>query len=193
MIRKASRQDLDGIVSILKSIGHAVKDPAQGFLMADYTKDEALYRQKYAQDLSLSPYAYVYDNNDKIEAFLLAYPLEYWLKKEPDWLEAVYWHPQFDKDLLKTSVLIYQTAMYPQLTGKGIGSQIYQQLLPDLQQNGITTMLAETVIAPIPNLASLNFRIKQKYDLAGMRYETFENTVYTTLVYSKDLTAYNMR
>lgn len=187
MIRKATIEDLDGIIAILKSIGHAHKDPAQGFLMADYTRDEAAHRQNYAQDISFSPYVYVYENNSKVEAFLLAFPLDYWLQKEPHWLEDVYWHPEFEQKLLKTSVLIYQTAMYPQLTGKGIGSQIYQKLLPDLSQNGITNMLAETLIAPVPNFASLNFRVKQKYTLAGMRYETFEGTVYTTLIYNKDV------
>lgn len=187
MIRRANIADLDSIMLILKSIGHSAKDPAQGFLMADYTKNEEKHRQKYAHLLNTLTYTYVFENEGKVESFLIAYTLEQWRAEEPNWLSDTYWHPCFDKNRLNSAVLIYQTAMYPHLTGQGIGSQIYVTLLKDLEAGGITNMFAETVVAPVPNFASLNFRIKQKYELVGMRYELFEGTVYTTLIYCKKL------
>jgi len=187
MIRRATIEDLDAIMSILKSIGHASKDPAQGFLMADYTKNEETHRQKYAHLLDTLTYTYVYVNNEEVESFLIAYTMDQWIKEVPNWLEDTNWHPNFDKSSLDSAILIYQTAMYPHLTGKGIGSKIYLTLFKDLEKDGITNMFAETVVAPIPNFASLNFRIKQSYELVGMRYELFEGTVYTTLIYCKNL------
>lgn len=187
MIRRATIKDLDAIMLILKSIGNAAKDPAQGFLMADYTKDEETHRQKYAHLLDTLTYTYVYENDGNVESFLIAYTMDQWQKEAPNWLEDTYWHPNFDHTRLKSAILIYQTAMYPHLTGKGIGSKIYVTLFKDLEKDGITNMFAETIVAPTPNFASLNFRIKQNYELAGMRYELFEGTVYTTLIYCKSL------
>lgn len=185
MIRKALIQDLDGVLAVLKSVGNNNKDPHQGFLMNDYSRNEEAHRQKYARDLAALTYCYVYEGDSGVEAFLIAYTIEEWLKEVPDWLSAIYWRPGFDNNLLEDAVLINQTAMYPHLTGQGIGSRLYEALAADLRQRGIKGLFAETIIGPVPNLASLHFRLKQKYELVGMRYETHANTVYTTLIYYK--------
>lgn len=185
MIRKANIRDLSSILEILKSVGHSEKNPLQGFLMHDYTKDEEKHRKKYVQDLATLRFAYVYENASKVAAFLIAYTIKEWLRETPQWPEDIYWKPGFNKDLINNSIIINQTAMYPSLTGQGIGSRLYSALILDLKNAGIANIFAETIIAPFPNLASLNFRIKQKYEQVGVRYENHDNTIYTTLVYFK--------
>lgn len=185
MIRRATVKDLDSILAIVKSVGNRYKDPAQGFLMADYTRDEKRHRQKIARDLKKLTYSYVFEENHKVKAFLMAYKKENWLKEVPGWMDDIVWKPGFNKSLLENFVLINQTAMYPELSGHGIGSMLYEALLKDLKSDGITNIFAETIIAPVPNFASLNFRIKQKYELAGIRYEEYGGVIHTTLVYYK--------
>jgi len=50
--------------------------------------------------------------------------------------------------------------------------------------------MAETIISPIPNFASLAFRKKQNYFLAGVRYEPYLGEMYTDLIYYKDITEF---
>ncbi|MCR4442080.1 MAG: GNAT family N-acetyltransferase [Peptococcaceae bacterium] len=185
MIRKATVRDLDGILSIMKSVGNRYKDPEQGFLMGDYTLHEKKHRQKYACDLKKLAYAYVYEENQKVKAFLMAYKKSEWLNEVPGWIDEIIWRPGFNSSFLDNFVLINQTAMYPELTGHGIGSMLYENLIQDLVADGVKNIFAETIIAPVPNFASLNFRIKQKYELAGIRYEEYAGVIHTTLVYHK--------
>lgn len=187
MIRKAGISDLRGIYAILKKVGSTRKNPAEGFLMNDYSGEEEKHLSKYAADLEKLEYSYVFEEGDLVKAFLIAYHKEEWLRETPLWNEEVFWHPSFNMSQLDNFILINQTAMYPDLTGRGIGSKLYEALFRDVTNNGIYDVFAETLIAPVPNIASLNFRIKQKYQLAGVRYEKSEGTIYTTLVYHKGL------
>jgi len=187
MIRKAGPQDLAGIMNILKQVGTAAKDPQQGFLMNDYTVNEDYHRQKYGKALAELKYAYVYCQGEEVQAFLMAYTKEEWQAEVPGWAEQTIWAPHFDRAMLDNYVVINQTAMLPSLTGKGLGSKLYQELFPRLVQDGYTHVFAETIIAPVPNFASLNFRVKHNYQLAGLRFEELNNTNFTTLVYYKKL------
>lgn len=187
MIRRGTINDLDSIYHIVRSVGTGLKNPTQGFLMNDYTKDEEKYKAKYGEDINSSNYTYVYLEDGIIKAFLFAYSKDQWLKEVPTWLEDIHWHPNFNKQALENYILINQTAMYPQLTGKGIGSMLYQNLTEELHKEGIRDIFAETVIAPVPNMASLHFRIKQEYHLAGLRYEENIGTIYSTLIYHKTI------
>lgn len=185
MLRTATVNDLESIISILKSVGSSHKDPNRGFLMNDYTQREAFFREKYSNYLRSLTYRYVYEEDEKVTGFLLAFTKEEWLEETPSWIENIYWRPDFNQIRLDRFVLINQTAMYPGKTGRGIGSLLYMALLDDLKTNGCFHVFAETIVAPIPNIASLNFRLKQKYELAGVRYEEAKDTVFTTLVYYK--------
>ncbi len=183
MIRKANTFDLEGVLSVLQSVGTNIKDPLQGFLMADYTQNVAMYREQYAKYLKELKYKYVLEEDGKIKAFLLCYTKDEWLQEVPNWDKEIYWHPEFPSDGLDKFVLINQTAMYPELTGKGLGSRLYKALENDLRCDGIKYIMAETIVAPVPNFASLNFRIKQKYNFAGVRYEKYKEVMYSTLIY----------
>lgn len=84
-------------------------------------------------------------------------------------------------------ILVDKTAILAHLTGKGIGSELYKKLIEDIKAKGIRDIFAETIISPTPNFASLSFRIKQNYTLAGMRYENYLNQIFTTLIYHKSI------
>lgn len=185
MLRKATYHDLDGIMSVLKSVGSGNKDPNRGFLMNDYTQNETFFREKYAHYLRNLSYNYVYEECERVTGFLMAFTKQEWLNENPSWIREIYWHPKFDQNRLNNFVLVNQTAMYHDQTGKGVGSLLYQALINDLKINSVFHIFAETIIAPVPNMASLNFRHKQKYELVGVRYENLNYTVYTTLVYYK--------
>lgn len=186
-VRKATARDLEAVLDIASSVGTERKDSFQGFLVDDYLNDRGNVRKKMRNHLNGLDYFYIAEMGGEPVGFLMAYRKEEWLAENPGWIEAVQWHPGFRKSLLKNFAVIDKTAIRGDLTGKGIGSELYVSLIEDLRGENIRTVLAETIIDPVPNFASLNFRIKQRYQMAGMRYEFYNSRVYTDLVYYKPI------
>lgn len=185
-VRKANKNDLNEIYGIACSVGSSEKISEQGFLVDDYISNPKLYKKKLLQGILKLNHFYVAEY-DKIYGFMMAYTKEEWLLDNPDWISDVYWRPDFDKNKLENFVVVDKTAVKADLTGQGIGSLIYTRLLSDLKSQGIDNIFAETIISPQPNFASLQFRKKQKYNLAGMRYEDYNNNLYTDLIYHKNV------
>ena len=183
-VRKANKSDVDEIFSIACSVGTSDKISEQGFLIDDYSSNSKFYKRRFLKAISNLRHFYVAEYG-RIYGFMIAYKKEEWLKDNPSWIEDVYWNPCFNKEKLDNFILIDKTAIQAGLTGQGIGSLIYKRLISDLKSEGIEHIFAETVISPQPNFASLQFRKKQKYNLAGMRYENYNNTMYTDLIYYK--------
>ncbi len=186
-VRKAVPEDLEKIIQIASSVGTTHKDSEQGFLVDDYIHDRYNARKKMRGALKVLDHFYVAEIKNDLVGFLMAYRKEQWLLENPGWIEAVHWHPGFKSALLGDFALVDKTAVRADLTGQGIGSQLYVSLVEALKQDSIDTLLAETIIDPVPNFASLNFRKKQRYQLAGMRYEFYNSKIYTDLVYYKNI------
>ncbi|MDD4834746.1 MAG: GNAT family N-acetyltransferase [Lutispora sp.] len=183
-VRKANKNDLNEIYGIACSVGSSEKISEQGFLVDDYRSNPKLYKKKLLKGIHKLNHFYVAEY-DKIYGFMMAYTKEEWLLDNPNWISDVYWRPDFDKNKLENFAVVDKTAVKADLTGQGIGSLIYTRLLSDLKSQGIDNIFAETIISPQPNFASLQFRKKQKYNLAGMRYEDYNNNLYTDLIYHK--------
>lgn len=183
-VRKVNKSDINDIYSIACSVGTSEKISEQGFLVDDYRSNPRLYKRKLMKAISNIEHFYVAEY-DKIYGFMIAYTKDEWLKDNPNWIEDVYWKPDFDKSKLDNFIVVDKTAVLADLTGQGIGSHIYTRLISDLKSEGIENIFAETIISPQPNFASLQFRKKQKYSLAGMRYEDYNDNMYTDLVYHK--------
>ncbi len=185
-VRKAKASDVHQVYNIASSVGSSTKIPEQGFLIDDYVSNPKYYKKKLLNAINSLKHFYVAEY-ERIYGFMMAYTKEEWLSDNPDWIEDVYWSPDFDKSRLGNFIVVDKTAVQAGLTGQGIGSIIYKHLLKELNTNGVDTIFAETVISPLPNFASLQFRKKQKYVLAGMRYEDYNNTLFTDLVYYKNV------
>jgi GNAT superfamily N-acetyltransferase len=183
-VRKAELNDINGIFDVAASVGTSEKVSEQGFLVDDYLSKPAYYKKKIRNWIQNLEHLYVAEY-DKIYGFMIAYTREEWLKDNPNWLHDVYWNPDFDKNWTRKFIVVDKTAVYADLTGMGIGSLIYKRLLEDLRSEGIKNIFAETIISPHPNFASLQFRKKQNYSLAGVRYEKYNNNLYTDLIYHK--------
>ncbi|MDD4503772.1 MAG: GNAT family N-acetyltransferase [Clostridiaceae bacterium] len=183
-VRKAEASDMNAIFDVAATVGTSEKIAEQGFLVDDYLSKPAYYKKKIRHWIQNLEYLYVAEY-DKIYGFLIAYTREEWLRDNPNWLHDVYWNPDFDKSWTKNFIVVDKTAVFADLTGMGIGSLIYKRLLEDLRTEGIKHIFAETIISPQPNFASLQFRKKQKYSLAGVRYEKYNNNLYTDLIYHK--------
>ena len=186
-VRKANKSDIHQIYNIACFVGSSEKISEQGFLVDDYSSNPKLYKRKLLRAINNLNHFYIAEY-DRIYGFMIAYKKEEWLKDNPNWIEEVYWRPDFDKSKLNNFIVVDKTAVQADLTGQGIGSIIYKRLQEDLKSEGIETIFAETIISPQPNFASLQFRKKQKYSLAGMRYEDYNSTMYTDLVYYKKVT-----
>lgn len=184
-IRRATPRDVDAVLRIASSVGKNKKDSTQGFLMDDYTKNREHHRKKFFKAAKELDYFYIAERNGFPVGFLMAYTKEQWLDKNPNWLFETHWIPTFDKSRLKKFILIDKTAVRASLTGKGIGSALYNVLIQDMKKSGLRDIFSETVIAPKPNIASLEFRKKQNYRLVGTRFEEHNSDILTDLVYHK--------
>ncbi len=185
-VRKARHEDIDAIMKIASTVGKGTKNHRQGFLMDDYTKNIEGHRRNMATKIETLDYFYV-AVAEEVVGFLMGYTKDQWLELNPNWLDDVYWHPEMDRRKLDRFILIDKTAIRSNLTGLGIGSKIYEKLIKDMRGKNISNIFAETLIAPIPNFASLEFRLKQKYQLCGFRYERYQGRVLSTLVYNKEI------
>lgn len=183
-VRKATAKDLSSIYRVACSVGTKNKESYSGFLMDDYAAKPKYY-QKFFQERILELDHFYVAEGHSILGFLMAYTKEQWLKYNPGWIEDIHWRPDFDMNKTNDFVVIDKTAILSNLTGKGIGSFLYKKLIQDLKAKGIEDIFAETIISPTPNFASLAFREKQKYTLAGTRYEEYNDTLYTDLIYHK--------
>lgn len=186
VVRKAACDDITGIMDVACSVGNSEKNHALGFLMDDYSGERSYFTDKFLKLLRELSYFYVVEDGS-ILGFLIAYTKDEWLRYNPCWIDDIKWSPDFDMKRTDNFVLVDKTAVRKGLTGKGLGSLLYDSLILDIKSRGICDMFAETLISPVPNFASLQFRLKQKYRLAGVRYEKYKGTLYTDLVYHKAL------
>ncbi len=185
-VRKATKNDVEGIYDVACSVGKSEKVAEQGFLIDDYSSNPRYYMTKLRRRIKRLEHFYVAEY-DKIYGFLIAYDKDEWLDENPSWLEDINWRPDFDSSKTNKFAVVDKTAICSNLTGMGIGSLIYQSLIQDLRNEGIKDIFAETIISPEPNFASLQFRKKQKYELAGTRFEQYKGTLYTDLIYHKNV------
>jgi predicted GNAT family acetyltransferase len=186
-VRKASITDIETVYEIACSVGSRTKDSYEGFLMDNYVSSPKKYKMFFKSRINELEYFYIAESNNNSLGFLMAYTKEKWLKHNPTWIEDIYWSPDFDIRKTDNFVIIDKTAILHGYTGKGIGSILYKTLIKDLKKVGIKHIFAETIISPTPNFASLSFRKKQKYTLAGIRYEKYEGQLYTDLIYYKSV------
>jgi GNAT superfamily N-acetyltransferase len=187
-VHKAEVEDVEQIYRVACSVGTALKDPYKGFLIDDYLSDPDYYKEMFAKAAQELDHFYVAKKNDAVVGFLMAYPKEKLLEVDPLWLEEIVWDPDFDHESkTKNFALVGKTAIHANLTGKGIGSSLYARLIRDLKAQGIEDLFGETVISPTPNFASLAFRIKQKYSLAGIRYVNYKGRRVTDLIYHRHI------
>jgi N-acetylglutamate synthase-like GNAT family acetyltransferase len=184
-VRRAKPEDVNEIYKIAATVGQRTKNADQGFLMDDYRSNPSKYKEIFLERIFELDHFYVAYAAHKPVAFLMAYSKAHWLKYTPGWLDEIHWHPTFNKKYTRKFVLIDKTAVRSGLTGMGIGSKLYERFIRDITSKGIRNIFAETIISPVPNFASLQFRIKQSYQLAGMRYEEYEGDILTDLIYHK--------
>ena len=184
IVRRAEKRDISGIMNVACSQGRINKDYRAGFLMDDYVSDYDYFNERFLALIDKLHYFYVIENGTVL-GFLIAYDKEEWLIRNQNWFDDIVWNPEFDRKLTDSFILVDKTAILSGITGKGLGSRLYDALIKDMKSDGINNMFAETIISPFPNFASLEFRVKQKYKLAGIRYEHYKDKLYTDLMYYK--------
>lgn len=186
IVEKATEDDLNGILKVASSVGNGKSNSKQGFLMDNYSKNTKKYREKFRRDINESDMFYVIKKRDVVLGFLLAYNKKQWLNIEPNWIFDTNWKDDFDKKSLKKFVVLEKIAVRSQLTGKGVGSELFKRFRKDALKSGLKDMFSETILAPRPNFASMEFAMKQNYNLGGVRYEEHNKKILTTIVYHKN-------
>jgi len=186
VVQRAGIEDVEQIYDIACSVGTALKDPYQGFLIDNYISSPQQYKEMFREAVGFLDHFYVAKKNNNVVGFLMAYTREQWLQVDPLWLKEIRWDLHFDHEArTENFVLVSKTAIHANLTSRGIGSCLYERLLRDLRAKEIHDLFGETVISPVPNFASLAFRIKQKYKLAGIRYGIYKGQKVTDLIYHR--------
>lgn len=186
-VSKATENDIDGIIKVASSVGNGKLNSNQGFLMDNYGENKDLYIEKFKKDIHKSDLFYVIKSKNNILGFLLAYTKDQWLDNEPKWISDTKWKNDFDKESLNKFVILEKIAVNPNLTGRGLGSRLFTRFRKDSLNLDINNMFSETILSPKPNFASMKFAMKQRYKLAGIRYEEFKDNLFTTIIYHRRL------
>ncbi len=192
IVQRASLEDVKGIYTVAASVGKGRKESTKGFLMDDYSDNPKEHKNKFKKNIETLNYMYTAKREGKVVGFLIAYTADQWLCDNPNWLEDINWKPDFDTGKLSKFIVIDKTAIMDGMTGQGVGSKLYQMLMKDLRKANIKHIFSETLVDPVPNFASLAFRKKQEYKLAGTRFEEYKNTMYTDLIYYKTVVKENI-
>lgn len=184
-VLKAKKSDINDIIKVAASVGKAQNDPKQGYLLENYENNIGKHIVKFEKDIEKSNFFYVIKRRNNIVGFLLAYQKNRWLEIEPDWIFDTYWKDDFNKHSLENFIILEKIAVKSDLTSQGIGSMLFNQFRQDALSSDIKNMFSETILSPKPNFASMKFAMKQKYELAGIRYEKFNDNLHTTIVYHR--------
>ncbi len=184
-VRKAEIKDLEGIYKVALSVGKSKKTSYEGFLMDNYEKNPEYYKKKFERNILNLEFFYVAHSKGEILGFIMAYTSKEWFKENPNWTENIMWKPDFHIYQYENFVLTDKIAVRSDITGCGIGSKLYKKYISDLKLSAINHVFSETIIDPVPNFASLSFRKKQNFKLAGIRYEKYKGKMYTDLIYYK--------
>lgn len=184
-IRKATLEDTEAVFTVASSVGASKKEAYNGFLMDNYASSPRKFKKFFADKIKELEYFYIAESNGQPLGFLMGYTKEEWLKYNPEWIDDISWSPAFDMQKTENFVLTDKIATHAEFTGNGIGSKIYKQYMKDLAEDGIYNIFSETLVSPTPNFASLSFRKKQKFTLAGTRFEKYKGKIYTDLIYYK--------
>lgn len=187
VVRTATEEDLASIYEIACSVGYEEKDANQGFLMDDYTEKPRYYQTFFKKKISSLEHFYVAEENGSVIGFIMAYKKENWLKENPNWISDIAWSPEFDIDKIDDFIVVDKIAVMADNTSQGIGSIMHNYLLECLNNKGIRDIFQEVIVSPTPNFASLAFKHKQDFSLAGVRYEDHNEQVYTDLIYYKSV------
>ena len=119
-VRKARVEDAKDIVKIVESVSlENVGDPEKGFLASN--KGEEGYKKL----IENSDYCYVAVKENKVIAFLIAYPNE---TIEPDNSIGKYFCNKYSHT---SFIYIYQIAVIPELQDNSIGESLYERLFED--------------------------------------------------------------
>ncbi len=184
-IRNAIDSDVDGIFDVASSVGKGKNESYSGFLMDDYKKNKSYFKNSFKEKIKELDFFYVAEKSNKIIGFLIGYTQEEWHIANPNWFGEISWNPEFDLNNTKKFILTDKIAISANYTGRGIGSKMYKQLMDDMNKADYKYIFSETIIYPVPNFASLSFMKKQSFELAGTRYEKYEDVMYFDQIYSK--------
>lgn len=185
-VSSARTNDINGILEVAASVGNGDKDHLQGFLMHNYQENEQEHYKNFEENINKTDFFFVVKLGNLVLGFLLAYNRKQWLDQEPDWLRSTNWKDDFEKNSLRRFLILEKIAVRSNLTGQGIGTLLFDKYKEEAEKRGIKHMFSETILAPEPNFASMEFALKQDYELAGVRYEDFEDNIFTTIVYHKE-------
>lgn len=187
LIRKAKPEDLEAIFRIAREVGSKRKNMNTGFLIDDYSASPSKHKQTFKERIETGKYFYVAVERKQPIGFLLADSREEWDALCPNWMQIVRWRPDFDWRSIAAYVYSERMAVDINYAGKGVASLLYDSMTRELLSDNIHDLFSETVISPVPNMASLGFRRKQGFELAGVRYEDFGKHIVTNLVYHKKI------
>ncbi|HKL10718.1 MAG TPA: GNAT family N-acetyltransferase [Clostridia bacterium] len=187
LIRKAKPKDIEGIFQIAKEVGSTRKNMNTGFLIDDYSISPDKHKIRFKEKIASGNHFYVAVEKRKPIAFLIANTVEEWEATCPNWRQMVRWRPDFYWTGIKSFIYSEKMAVDINYAGKGIASLLYDRMMSEMLASNIHDLFSETVISPVPNMASLGFRRKQGFTLAGVRYQEFQNNIVTNLVFHKKI------
>lgn len=151
MTRRAKLNDVKSIIKIIKSVHiKSLKNKKNGFLMS-----ENLSETYYRNLLNNSKYCYVYEKNNNVEGFIIAY-----LNKMMEGTNEVRKY-LIDKYSNEKFIYVFQAAINPDHQRKGIGKKLYDRLLKDAKNKTIRVISSKKPLNKASELFHLNIGFKK--------------------------------
>ena len=159
MIRSAKIADAQAISQLIfNNLKIQKKDKSTGFLR--YKRSP----KKVKKIINKSIVALVYLDNNKIVGFMNAYPTIKYKNKKYQWQLPKLKNKYYNK---QESTVVYLGAIDPNHLRQGIGSQLYQQMVNSLKNQGYNYLFASITSKPIKNKASLGFVRSKGFKIAA--------------------------
>jgi len=167
MIRHAKVEDIGQILDITRKVNiNNVLDTSNGFLLTERSYD-------FYENTINSNYFYVYEINDKIVGFIIAYPKEMIESMEKIDEYHAYLLENFKNE---NFIFIFQIAIDPEFQKQGIGKELHEYLFENAE---IKNFIVATSKKPL-NEASRIFHKKLGFeDIDTFTWSTgYENYIY---------------
>lgn len=173
VVRYATPEDVEGICTLENTLILSNRPPKklatasrEGFLIHRVDSGEfSEYLRNTDQHILLAA-----KDAYEIVGYLLAHDFNIWEQQNPNWSKNLN-IPDEKLKFYRNQKTLYLQHIARNKINQGIATQLFAQLLEIAVLKGFTRIVCEILADPIPNQVSLEFHLKQGFEIVGQDLE----------------------